>query len=312
MIKKKLLITGGLGFAGKHFYKSQVNKWSKIIIYDKMTYAADKNFVKKFFIKKKDKIIIGDILNKKKLEKSIDKNTCVVHFAAESHVDNSFETSLIFTNTNTLGTHKLLEICRTKKPYKIVIISTDEVYGESIKFYKDESSRLEPTNPYSASKAGADLISQTYMRTFKLPICILRPNNLYGERQYVEKIIPAIINAISFNKTLKIHGKGKTIRRFLHVDDLSSAIELLIKKSKTGEIYNIGGKFKIQIYDLVKMCFSLSKKKVNKFCKFVKDRPFNDYDYKIDDRKIKKLGWKEKKDFKKEIKILLEKKSILK
>ncbi len=311
MIRKKLLITGGLGFAGKHFYKSQFNKWKKIVIYDKMTYAADRAFINRYFDKKKDKIVIGDILDKRKLEKYIDKNTCVVHFAAESHVDNSFETSLIFTNTNTLGTHKLLEVCRLKKPYKIIVISTDEVYGESIKSYKNENSRLQPTNPYSASKASADLISQTYMLTFKLPICILRPNNLYGERQYVEKIIPAIINSISYKKILKIHGKGKTIRRFLHVDDLSAAIELLIKRSKSGEIYNIGGKFKIQIYELVKLCFNLSKSKMSKLCKFVKDRPFNDYDYKINDKKIKRLGWKENKNFKIEIKKLLEKKSIL-
>ena len=265
MNRKKLLITGGLGFAGKHFYKSQINKWKSIVIYDKMTYAADKVFVNKFFNKKKDKIVIGDILNSKTLGKNIDKNTCVVHFAAESHVDNSFETSLIFTNTNTLGTHKLLEICRIKKPYKIIIISTDEVYGESLKSYKNENSRLQPTNPYSASKASADLISQTYMGTFKLPICILRPNNLYGERQYIEKIIPAIINSISYKKILKIHGRGKTIRRFLHVDDLSAAIELLIKKSKTREIYNIGGNFRIRIYDLVKLCFHLSKHHLNFF-----------------------------------------------
>ena len=312
MKNKKLLITGGLGFAGKHFYKSQINKWKKIVIYDKSTYAADKKFIDQLFNKDKDQIVKGDILDSKKLKKIIDKNTCVVHFAAESHVDNSFETSLIFTRTNTLGTHKLLEICRLKKPHKIIIISTDEVYGESVKSFKNENSRLQPTNPYSASKAGADLISQTYMNTFKLPICILRPNNLYGERQYIEKIIPAIINAISFKKILKIHGRGETIRRFLHVDDLSSAIEILIKKSTTGEIYNIGGRFKIKIYDLIKLCFDLSEKKMSKFCKFVKDRPFNDYDYKIDDRKIKKLGWKEKKSFKIEIIKLLDKKSILK
>ncbi len=311
MKRKKLLITGGLGFAGKHFYKSQINKWSKIIVFDKKTYAADISFVKKNF-SNRDKIVIADILNVKKLEKYIDKNTCIVHFAAESHVDNSFSTSLKFTNTNTLGTHKLLEVCRLKRPYKIIIISTDEVYGESIKSFKTENSRLQPTNPYSASKAGADLISQTYMTTFKMPICILRPNNLYGERQYKEKIIPAIINSIAYKKILRIHGKGGTIRRFLHVDDLSSAIEILIDKSTHGEIYNIGGKYKTRIIDLIKLCFKLSSLKMSKFCKFVKDRPFNDYDYKINDSKIKKLGWKEKKNFKKEIKKLLDKKSVLK
>lgn len=311
MKRKKLIITGALGFAGKHFYKSQINKWEKIILYDKKTYAADVEFIRK--IKdKKDIVVIGDILDQKKLQKYIDKNTCVVHFAAESHVDNSFSTSLIFTNTNTLGTHMLLEVCRLKKPYKIIIISTDEVYGESLKSYKTETSRMQPTNPYSASKAGADLISQTYMSTFKMPICILRPNNLYGERQYKEKIIPAIINAIAYKKILSIHGKGKTIRRFLHVDDLSTAIETIIKKSKNGIIYNIGGKFKIRILDLVKLCFKIKSKSIKKLCKFVKDRPFNDYDYKINDSKIKKLGWKEKKKFHEEIKILLEKKSVLK
>lgn len=311
MKRKKLLITGGLGFAGKHFYKSQIKKWSKIIVFDKKTYAADISFVKKN-LSNRDKIVIADILNIKKLQKYIDKNTCVVHFAAESHVDNSFSTSLKFTNTNTLGTHKLLEVCRLKRPYKIIIISTDEVYGESIKSFKTEDSRLQPSNPYSASKAGADLISQTYMTTFKMPICILRPNNLYGERQYKEKIIPAIINTIAYKKFLRIHGKGKTIRRFLHVDDLSSAIEILISKSRNGEIYNIGGKYKTRIIDLIKLCFNLSSQKMEKLCKFVKDRPFNDYDYKINDSKIKKLGWKEKKNFKNEIKELLDKRSVLK
>lgn len=312
MITKKLLITGALGFAGKHFFRSQLAKWNKIILFDKKTYAADLTYVKKFLDKKKHKLIIGDILDKKKLEKYIDVNTCVVHFAAESHVDNSFETSLIFTETNTLGTHKLLEACRKNKPYKIIIISTDEVYGESIKYSKNENSMLNPTNPYSASKAGADLISQTYMRTFKLPICILRPNNLYGERQYKEKIIPAIINTICNKQILKIHGRGETIRRFLHVDDLNSAIEILINKSKSQQIYNIGGTFKIKIIDLIKMCFNFSNKNINKLCKFVKDRPFNDTDYKISDKKIKKLGWKEKKIFKVEIKKLINKNSVLK
>ena len=201
--RKKLLITGGLGFAGKHFYKSQIKKWSKIIVFDKKTYADDISFVKKN-LSNRDKIVIADILNIKKVQKYIDKNTCVVHFAAESHVDNSFSTSLKFTNTNTLGTHKLLEVCRLKRPYKIIIISTDEVYGESIKSFKTEDSRLQPSNPYSASKAGADRIYQPYMTTFKLPSCILRQHNLYDERQNKEKIIPAILNTIAYKKCLKM------------------------------------------------------------------------------------------------------------
>jgi len=310
-MQKILFLTGALGFAGKHYYKNYKNKWDKIIVYDKCTYASDIIFFKKHK-RKKDILIKGDVCDFKKLFKSIPTKSYVIHFAAESHVDNSFSTSLIFTKTNSLGTHTLLEVCRLKKNRKITIISTDEVYGETRKTIKNEKSILEPTNPYSASKTSADIISQTYFKCYRMPISIVRANNLYGDYQYIEKIIPATINAINNGKKLTIHGKGTNIRNFLHVDDFASAVQLITLKSKNGEIFNVKGKFKIKIIDLIKKLSKISNKKINKFSKFVKDRPFNDFVYNISDKKIKLLGWREKKHFNNEIVKILEKNLVLK
>ena len=293
-MQKILFLTGALGFAGKHYYAHFKNEWDKIIIFDKKTYAADQ----KFFLKnkrKKDIFIKGDICDYKKLKKTIPKNCYVIHFAAaESHVDNSFFSSLNFTKTNALGTHTLLEVCRFKNNKKITIISTDEVYGETIK-KKNEKSILEPTNPYSASKTSADIISQTYYKCFNLPISIVRANNLYGDYQHIEKIIPATVNAINKGKNLKIHGGGKTIRNFLHVVDFAAAVQLITKKSQNGQIYNVKGKFKIKIIDLVKKLAKISNKNISEFSNFVKDRPFNDFTYNISDKKSNLSAGKKKK-----------------
>lgn len=297
---KNLIITGGLGFSGKHFFKFSQKYFKNIYVIDKKTYSADISFFKKYK-RKSDKLFIFDICNQKKLLNIIKSDSYIVHFAAESHVDNSFKSSLIFTKSNALGTHVLLESCRIKKPKKIIIISTDEVYGESIKSFKNEKSLLSPTNPYSASKAAADLISQSYYKSFKLPLVLIRSNNLYGSYQHIEKIIPATINALNFGKKLSIHGKGLTIRHFLHIQDLCEAIFILLKKFKPGEIYNIAGKKNIKIIDLIKMISKIKNIDFKEVSKFVEDRPFNDQNYKINCDKIKKLGWKEKKNFFKEI-----------
>ena len=309
-MQKILFLTGALGFAGKHYYSNYKNEWDKVIVYDKKTYAADLKFFLKYK-RKKDIFIKGDICDYNKLKKVMPKNCFVIHFAAESHVDNSFFSSLIFTKTNALGTHTLLEVCRLKNNKKITIISTDEVYGETIK-QKNELSILEPTNPYSASKTSADIISQTYFKCYKLPISIVRANNLYGDYQHIEKIIPATINAINSGTKLKIHGKGKSIRNFLHVEDFANAVHLINQKSKNGQIYNVKGNYKIRMINLVKNLCYLSKKKISEVSDFVKDRPFNDFTYNISDKKIKLLGWKERKKFETEIIKILKNNLVLK
>lgn len=309
-MRKILFLTGGLGFAGKHYYLKHKLFWDKIIIYDKNTYAADRNYLKKH-LRKNDNIIVGDLCDFDKLRKSFKYNSYVIHFAAESHVDNSFKSSLTFTKSNTLGTHNLLEVCREKKAKKIVIISTDEVYG-TIKKKTDENGLLNPTNPYSASKTAADIISQTYIKCFKLPISIIRANNLYGERQHIEKIIPATINAINSKKKLKIHGKGLTIRNFLHVLDFVDAVQAVMINSKNYQIYNIKGKNRIKIIELIRYMAKISNRKITDFAKYVKDRPFNDLEYNVIDKKIRKLGWSENYKFKKELIRLLKNNLILK
>ena len=308
---KNLIITGGLGFSGKHFFKFSQKYFKKIVVIDKKTYSADIKFFNRYK-RKKDKIYIFDICNLNKLSNLITQYSTIVHFAAESHVDNSFKSSLKFTKSNALGTYVLLEACRLKKPKKIIIISTDEVYGESIKNYKNEKSLLNPTNPYSASKAAADLISQSYFKSFKLPLVLIRSNNLYGPFQHIEKIIPATIDAVNYGNKLFIHGKGKTIRHFLHIEDLCRAIYILLNRFKKGQIYNIAGKHSLKIIDLVKLISKIKKVDYTKISKFVDDRPFNDRNYKISSRKIKKLGWKEKKIFIKEIVKMTNKNEIFK
>ena len=305
-----LIITGGLGFIGKNFYNYIKNFFGKVIIFDKNTYAADYKFVKNV-LRKNDEIVLGDICIKKDLNNVIQNGYYLVHFAAESHVDRSYKNSLKFSRVNLFGTHNLLEYCRHFKLKKIIICSTDEVYGESFK-KKNEKSLLRPTNPYSASKAAADLMSQTYILSYKLPICIIRPNNVYGIRQKSEKIIPAIASSINNDSILKIHGNGTNVRHFLHVTDLSKAIKLILDKSPIHEIYNIGGKEKHTINNLIKLALKISNKKNNNLIEYVEDRPFNDKVYSIDSSKIKKLGWREKSIFKKEFKYIIQNKSYLK
>ena len=305
---KHLIITGGLGFIGKNFYQYAMNDWEKISIIDKNTYSADIKFVKSI-VRKNDEILIGDICDKKFLQESIKENSTIIHFAAESHVDNSFKSSVDFTRTNTLGTHLLLNEARFKNVEKIIIISTDEVYG-STDIICDEKSSLQPSNPYSASKAGSDLIAQSFFKSFKLPIVILRPNNIYGPYQHIEKIIPATINAAAGNGKLSIHGNGEVYRHYLHVVDLIESIKLILNKFKPGEIYNVDGKSKIKIIDLINLIAEIKGIKTSDISNFVQDRPFNDYIYRINGDKIRNLGWNERKEFQKELKILVNKNSF--
>ena len=186
----KILITGAAGFIGSHLSENLFQKFkkSKFILYDKITYAANIKYLENIINKKRVNFIKGDILNFKLLQKKLQKVDIAINVAAESHVDNSFGNSLLFTKTNTLGTHCFLEACRKAKVKKIIHVSTDEVYGENLGKSFDENENLNPTNPYSASKAGADMLVNSYVHSYKFPIIIVRANNIYGTRQYQEKL----------------------------------------------------------------------------------------------------------------------------
>ncbi len=288
---KKFFITGAAGFIGSHVCEHIIEKFpnSKIIALDKLTYAGNKFFLKKIS-KKNLKFIKSDILNSKKYTKYLKNIDCAINIAAESHVDNSFRNSAEFTKTNTLGAHIFLENCINKKVKKIIHISTDEVYGDKLKGKSYEGDPLDPTNPYSASKAAAEIITNSYKYVFKKDIIIIRANNIYGTRQFPEKLIPSCIVSLLKNKKIEIHGNGKNKRHFLFVKDFCSALEVIIKKVNNG-IYNIGSNESYQNIQVAKkICNLMDKSKIN--IKYIKDRPFNDRRYSISSKKIKKLGWK--------------------
>lgn len=188
---KKILVTGAAGFIGSHLAEKLflTYKRSKFILYDKITYAANKIYIKDVIEKKNVRFIKSDLLNFNQLEKNLNNVDLAINVAAESHVDNSFGNSLIFSKTNTLGTHYFLEACRKQKVKKIIHVSTDEVYGENLNKPFKEDQILNPTNPYSASKAGADMMVNAYKKSYKLDITTVRANNIYGIRQYPEKLI---------------------------------------------------------------------------------------------------------------------------
>jgi dTDP-glucose 4,6-dehydratase len=226
--------------------------------------------------------------------------THVIHFAAQSHVQNSFEDSIKFTHDNILGTHTLLECCRKYNNItKFIHVSTDEVYGESMndvnEKHKTEQSILCPTNPYAATKAAAELIAQSYHHSYNMPIIITRGNNVYGPNQYPEKLIPLFIKLLKEDKKVTIQGNGSSVRAFLHVYDTVKAFECILERGQNGEIYNIGCDegMEYSVMSIAKILITMIKETENydDWIEYIEDRPFNDMRYYISNRKIKDLGW---------------------
>jgi dTDP-glucose 4,6-dehydratase len=305
-----LLITGGCGFIGSNFINYIFDRTDyNIINLDAMYYCASENNIKEK-IRNNDryKLIKGNLCSYDLVRHIIYdyKIDYVIHFAAQSHVQNSFEDSLQYTKDNIEGTHTLLEVCRKyKNIMKFIHVSTDEVYGESMieedENKKTENSILCPTNPYAATKAGAELIAQSYYHSFKMPIIITRGNNVYGPNQYPEKLIPRFIELLKNNKKVTIQGDGSNIRAFLHSHDVARAFEIILEKGKVGEIYNIGSdeNQEYTVLHVAKLLIEKIKntKDYNDWITYIEDRPFNDKRYYISNQKIKDLGWSIDIDF---------------
>lgn len=299
----KIFITGGAGFIGSHICEKLYESIpkSKLLILDKLTYAANKSFLSKILIdKKRVKFLQADIINSNKYTKLIKNFDLAINVAAESHVDRSFTNSTLFTKTNTFGAHIFFQSCLNAKVKKIIHVSTDEVYGEKLSGSFKENNKLNPTNPYSASKAAAEIIINSYKYHLKSNILIVRGNNIFGNRQYPEKLIPSCIYNVLKNKPIKLHGNGKNIRCYLSVYDFADAIYLLIKKNKIGT-YNIGNNKYFKNIEIAKLICKALNVNPRKYIKFVKDRPFNDKRYSINISKIKSIGWKPKRDLRNEI-----------
>jgi UDP-glucose 4,6-dehydratase len=225
----------------------------------------------------------------------------IMHFAAETHVDNSFGNSLVFTKTNVLGTHTLLESAKLfqSQIQRFIHVSTDEVYGESTATdaRNSEQATLAPTNPYAASKAAAEYMVMSYRKSFNLPVIITRGNNVYGPKQYPEKLIPKFIHLLSRGQPCPLHGTGANRRSFLYVSDVARAFDCILTKGAAGQIYNIGSNFEITNKDVLLTLLKSFGLDEENHVRYVRDRCFNDFRYHIDSTGLRELGWEQKVDF---------------
>jgi len=316
----KLLVTGCCGFIGSNFvnYYFKENQDVHIVNLDAMYYCASENNINTDVRESgRYHLVKGNLCSFDLISNILDiyKIDTVIHFAAQSHVQNSFDNALQYTNDNVVGTHTLLEACRKYgNIQKFIHISTDEVYGESMlsenEEKKHEGSVLCPTNPYAATKAAAELIAKSYYHSFKMPIIITRGNNVYGPNQYPEKLVPRFIQQLLDEKPVTIQGDGSNVRAFLHVNDVCSALKLVLENGKIGEIYNIGSDDHHE-YTVTQVAHILINKiqqsdDYNKWITYIEDRPFNDKRYYISNQKVKDLGWTINTNFDKGLDDLIE------
>ena len=325
-----LFVTGGAGFIGSNFINEIFNQYQyiKVINFDALYYCASEKNVNETIRNNTERytFIHGNLQSFDLLKYifTTTKITHIIHFAAQSHVQTSFSDAIQYTQDNIIGTHHLLEVARL---YCVLLkmfihISTDEVYGESMldisEKHKTEQSILCPTNPYAASKAGAELIAQSYHHSFKMPIIITRGNNVYGPNQYPEKVIPKFIQQLQNNNKITIQGDGSCVRAFLHSHDVANAFIKILEHGKLGEIYNIGCDEGME-YSMLNLAKILIRKIILKseylsenenliydnWIEYIEDRPFNDKRYYISNQKLKDLGWSITINFEEGINILV-------
>jgi len=289
----KILVTGGAGFIGSNFIRLVLKETShKVINLDALTYAGNLENLKEIENDKRYQFVKGDIRDQKLVDKILGEGIdAVVNFAAESHVDRSILDPASFLQTNYMGTAGLLDACR-KIPVKVFLqISTDEVYGPLLKGLADEGYALKPSSPYSASKAGADLLCKAYQATFGIPVVIARMSNNYGPYQFPEKLIPLFISNALEDKPLPVYGDGLYVRDWIFVEDACSALLLILEEGKVGEVYNVGGGNQRTNLEVTQVILK-ELKKSKRLIKHVADRPGHDRRYALNSTKIKReLGF---------------------
>ena len=295
----RLMVTGGAGFIGSHFTRDMLRShpdWT-ITVLDKLTYAGNLANLEQCAESPNFTFVQGDIADSESVQQMFEHKRfdAVVNFAAESHVDRSILDSAPFVRSNIEGTRLLLDAVRVFKVERFVQVSTDEVYGSLEAGSYDEEAPLAPSSPYAASKAAADLLCMSYGRTHGVPYVIARSSNNYGPNQYHEKLIPMVIRNLLRGATVPIYGDGTNIRRWLYVGDGVRAIDLVLRKGRTGEVYNIGGRDELRNIDLVKKLIQevgTHLPGLRHTHQFVPDRPGHDYRYSMDSSKAAvELGW---------------------
>ncbi len=312
MIKKRIIVTGGLGFIGSNLIELLIKKKYQVINIDKISYSSNFYNTKEYKNNKNYKFIKCDLNNKNKLRKILNKfkPLGIFNLAAETHVDRSIDGPGNFIKSNILGVYNLLEVFKkySKKNYKtkLIHISTDEVYGDIIKGRSDEEYPYKPSSPYAASKASSDHLVYSYVRTYKIPAIITNCSNNYGPKQHPEKLLPKLIYNIIKNKNLPIYGKGLNSREWIYVLDHCEALIKIFQKGKIGNFYNIGSNINKTNIEITKLLLKTAKRNIkigkNSRILFVKDRPGHDVRYALNSKKIiKKIKWKPKVDIKKGI-----------
>ena len=300
---KRIMATGGAGFIGSFFVRHILETHKEVdlvVTYDRISRGSKPHpFVAvEYEASYYDRHVLvkGDICDAEKVSETLTKYNIdtIVHLAAETHVDYSFHSSLEFTKTNIVGTHVLLQCALESKNQikRFVHVSTDEVYGESNSSEPfTETSTLNPTNPYAATKVGAEALVKSYVTSFGLPCIITRGNNVYGPEQFPDKVIPKFICRLLRKKSIQIHGTGAATRSFLYVTDAAKALDLIMRKGIVGEIYNIGAEEEMSILELASWLVNSLNFEQQKI-EFVNDRVFNDKRYFIFSGSLHKLGWK--------------------
>lgn len=296
-VPKSVLVTGGCGFIASNFVQFLTSKHESlsVINVDRMTYCSRAPCVDSPLYK----LYKTDLCNSKDILSILERHNIdtVVHFAAQTHVDRSFGNSLVFTNDNVRGTHSLLECIRAHgKIRRFVHISTDEVYGEVTDDHSgcEEQSLLNPTNPYAATKAAAEFLVRSYGHSFGIPYIITRGNNVYGEMQYPDKLIPKFISSVLSGTPFPIHGDGSARRNFIHAEDVCKAVWTVLESGGIGEIYNIGSDDEFSVMETISLIYKKMKPglEVDTAIEFVRDRDFNDHRYCINTNRLRSLGWK--------------------
>lgn len=290
----KYLITGGAGFIGSHFVHCLYRKHSniKVCVLDKLGYSANLENLREFWDRRNFTFIKGDICDAKAVASAMSGADVVVNFAAEVAVDRSIDDPQSFLKTDIFGVYTLLEEARKQKNLKRFIqISTDEVYGQILKGSFREDCETLPRNPYAASKLGGERLAYSFFKTYGLPVIVTRSSNNYGPWAYPEKVIPLFITNLFDGFPVPLYGQGKQMRDWLYVEDHCRAIDLLIRKGKNGEVYNIGCSGECANIALTRRILKLMGKDQTSI-KFVRDRPGHDFRYSLNSAKLRKLGWK--------------------
>jgi dTDP-glucose 4,6-dehydratase len=293
----KLFVTGAAGFIGSNYVRWVLaNSDHEITVFDKLTYAGNLDNIRDVLDDRRCRFVRGDICDQEAVLANLGGHDAVVHFAAESHVDRSIVDPYAFVTTNTFGTSVLCDVARQLGVERFLHISTDEVYGSIESGSFDESDRLTPRSPYSAAKAGSDLIALSYHTTYGLPVVVTRCSNNYGPYQFPEKLIPLFTTNLLDGKSVPLMGDGGNVRDWIHVEDHNRAAHLVLERGVVGETYNIGAHNEITNREITTRLLELTGRDES-FIEWVPDRLGHDRRYSVEIDKITALGWKVERDF---------------